>query len=637
LLGDWTSALAGSKLDLSGYVLSFEDNFDAMTVVPNTGDGDWYAPVRPTYGAATFVGPTAAVNPFSVSDGALTIRMEQVDGRWQSGHMQTVNGANQGFSQQYGYFEMRAKFEGGAGAWPSFWLLPADSTKPRVEIDVIEAYGSDGDGHHAAVHFTPTEVSDLKEKVANSEYTDLSGSMFDGQFHTYGALVSPDWIAIYHDGVEVTRFPSNQYLNVPLYMNVSLAMNSSEVGKAAGAYSMTVDYVRAYADPDVAATALKDADPQSAGAGPKVVYGTAGDDIYRVTGSRDQIVELAGGGVDTVVSAGNIILSENVENGRLEGSSGAALLGNALSNLLSGGDGADTLDGGAGADTLRGGPGSDTYYVDDVGDVISDDSEIGLDLVISRVSYSLAGSSKKLENLTLIGSGDINATGNDLANYLTGNSGANILSGAGRDDTMAGGAGDDTYIVSDMADKVIENDREGVDTVISSQTFSLGKLLYVENLTLSGKGALNATGNGLDNVLTGNAGANVIDGKLGADTIAGGGGADTLTGGAGADHFVFDAALADAGVDVIKDFNVAEDTIAFDHDVFGALGGPGALAAGAFRVGAGATDADDRIIYNSGTGELFYDADGAGAAWTQVKVAQLSGGLSMTDQDFLVV
>ena len=75
--------------------------------------------------------------------------------------------------------------------------------------------------------------------------------MFDGTFHTYGARITTDWITVYFDGKELSRFPMSESFRTPLYMLVSLAMNPKEVEQASGTYNMVVDYVRAYAAPDV--------------------------------------------------------------------------------------------------------------------------------------------------------------------------------------------------------------------------------------------------------------------------------------------------------------------------------------------------------------------------------------------------
>ena len=125
----------------------------------------------------------------------------------------------------------------------------------------------------------------------------------------------------------------------------------------------------------------------------------------------------------------------------------------------------------------------------------------------------------------------------------------------------------------------------------------------------------------------GNAGANVLDGK---------GGNDLLTGGAGADIFAFTAALGAGNVDTIADFVAGTDKIGLDDAIFTAIGGLGALNANAFVTGAGAADADDRIVYNSATGQLFYDADGNGGG-AAILFATLQGAPVLAASDFQVI
>ncbi len=52
------------------------------------------------------------------------------------------------------------------------------------------------------------------------------------------------------------------------------------------------------------------------------------------------------------------------------------------------------------------------------------------------------------------------------------------------------------------------------------------------------------------------------------------------------------------------DFTHGADDIALAHSVFGAAGPAGTLAAAAFFAGTAAHDADDRIVYDAGTGRL---------------------------------
>ena len=139
--------------------------------------------------------------------------------------------------------------------------------------------------------------------------------------------------------------------------------------------------------------------------------------------------------------------------------------------------------------------------------------------------------------------GALNGTGNDLDNVLIGNSGANVLTGRDGADTLNGGAGADTDVWRQRATTPTwstisatwsnETDGDGTDTVLSSISFSLADPVHaigdIENLTLTGSDAINATGNALDNVLIGNSAANVLIGGAGADTLDGGGGVDTAS------------------------------------------------------------------------------------------------------------
>lgn len=691
--GYWSDQYAGSKLNLSAFTLSFADEFESMSVVPYNGTGNWYAPIHAPFGAAKFMAPTGESNPFSVADGLLTISMtQQADGTWQSGTMQTVNHEGEGFAQTYGYFEMRAAFHGGEGAWPSFWLLPQDTSVTRPEIDIVEAYGSNPDGHHHVVH-----LSDDQSHVAESDYTGLPGSMFDGAFHTYGAMITTDWITIFYDGVELSRFPMSDLFRTPYYMLVSLAMTPSGVAQASGTYEMVLDYVRAYAAPEVMEqhlTGTDAADVLTGGAFDDVIDGAGdadimsgglGNDTYYLDNASDVVIETADGGIDLVYSsASTSLMGQFVEQVTLTGSANVDAVGNELNNLLTGNDGinqlsglagddtlrggagADVLDGGAGVDSAEGGAGDDTYFVDDPLDRIIEGDTGGLDRVFSTVSYTL---SRYVENLTLTGPANTRAEGNYSDNVLCGNDGNNTLSGLGGNDTllgglgndrlggydgadilnggvgadtMNGGAGDDTYYVDNALDYLL--DSSGTDRVISSVTFVLSDQ-PLEDLILTGSADLKATGNSLANRLVGNSGINALFGGGGNDTLTacdgndalyGGTGIDTLTGGAGNDFFVLNAALSAANRDIITDFNSVADTFRLENGVMPALGAAGALRSAYFYAGSKAYDADDHIIYDAATGSLFYDPDG-NAAGAATLLATLTNKPTLQLSDFIVI
>jgi serralysin len=200
---------------------------------------------------------------------------------------------------------------------------------------------------------------------------------------------------------------------------------------------------------------------------------------------------------------------------------------------------------------------------------------------------------------------------------------------------MIGGAGNDLYGVDNIGDIVDElaDSGAGTDSVNAAVTINLADAVHfkgsIERATLIGSANLNVTGNTLANVLNGNAGINQIAGWYGNDT---------LTGGLGNDFFLFNSALnAATNVDTITDMNQAgNDTIMLENAVFTALTTVGALAVGAFRIGAAAADADDRIIYNSANGQLIYDSNG-NAAGGATLFAVLDPSLALTAADFQVV
>lgn len=136
----------------------------------------------------------------------------------------------------------------------------------------------------------------------------------------------------------------------------------------------------------------------------------------------------------------------------------------------------------------------------------------------------------------------------------------------------------------------------------------------------------------------GEAGADTLRGGAGSDLLDGGLAADTLTGGAGEDSFRFSTALGDDNVDWIEDFTVTDDLILLDNLIFENVGDDGALALGAFQMGAGvvAYEANDRILYDTDSGALSYDADGSGEG-EAIQFAQLSTDLDLSTENFFVI
>ncbi|HBS58919.1 MAG TPA: hypothetical protein DEA44_06620, partial [Firmicutes bacterium] len=283
----------------------------------------------------------------------------------------------------------------------------------------------------------------------------------------------------------------------------------------------------------------------------------------------DTVIEMLDSGIDTIQASISYIIPDNVENLILTGSDNIdgtgndldnVLVGNTGNNVLTGGAGNDHIDGGLGVDTLIGGTGNEIYIVDNTGDTVMELVDEGNDFVYSSVTYTLPDN---VENLTLTGNDNINGTGNELDNVLTGNSGDNILDGDLGADTMSGGLGNDTYFVDNTGDVVTENTGEGIDTVQSSISYTLGT--NVENLNLTGSENINGAGNEMDNVISGNSGNNIIDGGAGNDILAADAGNDILRGGTGDDIYIYGLG---SGNDTIE--NYVDNTGGIDIVQFGA-------------------------------------------------------------------
>ncbi|SDW58789.1 CAP domain-containing protein [Nitrosomonas communis] len=198
-----------------------------------------------------------------------------------------------------------------------------------------------------------------------------------------------------------------------------------------------------------------------------------------------------------------------------------------------------------------------------------------------------------------------------------------------------------TYQVS-INSKNVEQDL--VDPVLSGGTSTPEPTLVSQPNTITGtsssdelegtSGADAISGLRGSDQLHGHEGKDTLDGGSGNDILWGGADADTLTGGTGRDIFVFDTNL-DGTVDKITDFTPGNDIIYLENNVFTNLTSGDFLSARAFHIGTQAHDSTDRIIYNTQTGALSYDADGIGGASAQ-QFAQLTGGLALTNEDFYV-
>jgi Ca2+-binding RTX toxin-like protein len=348
-------------------------------------------------------------------------------------------------------------------------------------------------------------------------------------------------------------------------------------------------------------------------------------------------------------------------------------------DILYGNGGSDTIDGGTGADSMYGGTGNDTYIVDDVNDLVVENSGEGNDRVRTALaSYTLTA---HVEELHFTGAGNFTGTGNDLNNnihgaggsdtlsggdgydslygngdndFLYGGAGGDLLAGGSGADYMEGNDGADVYLVDNVGDSVVELAGEGIDEVYSNlAAYSLGA--HVENLTsnLSGGAAFHGIGNGLGNVLYGQSGDDTLEGLAGDDTIrgnvgndtldgganddllVGGSGADVLTGGTGSDNFRighFESGTG-ANADRITDFATGSDIV----DLSGWDADTGMVGDQAFTIIGGAafsgTAGELRIWFNGVNTWVQCDIDGDSVADFEIR---FDGGVALGTPDFIL-
>jgi hypothetical protein len=243
-------------LDLTGYRVTFNEEFDDLSVSAwgpaGPGRTRWIAhtPWRGDFGDARFTDPRPGF-PFTIEDGVLRIEARQENGRWRSGLLSAVDPNGNGFKQQYGYFECRARFPKGPGTWPAFWLMGLKNLKglpgntgPRVnpEIDVVEHYGHWPWRYHYVLHQWGRDGAESKHEGKRFVVFGM-----EEDFHSYGVLIDAEWIILYFDGVELHREKTPDSVKTPLFPLVNLALGPGwPTDKTPNPSYMYVDYVKVW-------------------------------------------------------------------------------------------------------------------------------------------------------------------------------------------------------------------------------------------------------------------------------------------------------------------------------------------------------------------------------------------------------
>lgn len=420
------------------------------------------------------------------------------------------------------------------------------------------------------------------------------------------------------------------------------------------------------------------------------LYGGAGNDTYIISsmgeydGSvrRADIHEGLDEGIDTLIYSGSfygyfslgfpllfapVVLPDNVEWGI---GTGSALFmdGNDLDNTLVGTStildpapltlfinnlrgfaGNDTIYGQAYRDMLEGGDGDDTLLGQGGRDDLSGNADN--DTLWGGLGDDVLRGGTGLDHLHGEGDND-KLYGDDNDDVLHGGAGNDTLDGGRQSDEIYGEDGNDTIITSSGNDEVYGGIGNDTVTGITAGSFFFDGGAGLDTLDMSdaaGRISLTLRGSNLGYVFVNNIfndtiknvesaiGGKYADSLIGdaaANWLNGGLGLDTLTGGAGADRFVFTTRPSTStNWDMIRDFKPGDDKFALDTAIFARIGPT--LTASEFVTGVRAKDANDFIIYNRGTGALYYDADGSGAG-AAVKFAQITAGTVLNYTHFIL-
>ncbi|MBC6435491.1 calcium-binding protein, partial [Nostoc sp. HG1] len=292
------------------------------------------------------------------------------------------------------------------------------------------------------------------------------------------------------------------------------------------------------------------------------------------------------------------------------------------------GDGNDTIDGGKGDDLL-------SVYLSNTNEGEGITSTYNATTNIGSITAGTNGVSyKNIERL------NISDTGYD--DNIVGSNGNDTLSTRAGNDTIDGGKGDDVLSVN-YNDYSSNNVTPGEIISTFNATTNIGSITDGTNrVSYKNIERLNISATQYDDLIVGNNGNDTLKGYVGNDILYGGKGNDTLYGEYGTDTFAFNS--FNEGVDSIDDFNFIDyqskttnELIQVSATGFGGGLSSGSLSANQFTIGTSATTNTQRFIYNSATGGLFFDQDGSKSGFTQVQFAQLSTGLSLTENNFVVV
>lgn len=236
-----------NKIDYVGYDVAdwrkYQSRDDAL-VTPGSNDGVDYVTLKGAYGDYTSQSDQSGTNNTFACGGIFTEKT---------------------FTFQYGYMEVRARFESVAGCWPAIWLLPKNSWgwPQSGEIDIMEHINFETQVHQT-LHFHNNAGN------GNAKVTDRSSISNTNGWHTYGLEWTESGITFYVDGSATNTISASQYTNWPFsnenhefYLLIDQQIGGSWVGDTQDSTALStnsadfdIDYVRVFSTPGESSTDL---------------------------------------------------------------------------------------------------------------------------------------------------------------------------------------------------------------------------------------------------------------------------------------------------------------------------------------------------------------------------------------------
>jgi serralysin len=440
---DFYLALDSSKLGQ----LTFDDEFNSLSLrsasnptgtwTPNywygglgaytlTGNGELQLYTAPGF---TGTGSTdLGLNPFSITNGVLDIHAQTVTAAqsatmWGYQYSSGVITTHDSFAQTYGYFEMRAELPTDvSGAWPAFWLVPADGSWPP-ELDVMETLSGSPSIDYTTQH---SGASGSATAIGSANLvTDVGG------FHTYGVLWTASTLTWFLDGQEVFQTATPADMNKPMYMIANMAIGGWAGTPNFTSTDMYVDYIRAYALTDGSSTFTSSVTPDTPAdsSGGSTSGSTSGSGSGSTSGDSSTSSTSSGGDGSSSSSSGSGSSSSS-GSGSSSSSSGSG------SSSSSGGS-SSSSGGGSGDNTGSSSPTvspavsiADSTYVAPAG----------------VTSITLTGS---VQTVTGNNAGDTFIVSNNSANHIQGGTGNDTFVLGRGGDVVTGGGGSDTFVFNE--------------------------------------------------------------------------------------------------------------------------------------------------------------------------------------------